>query len=141
MKARIENAVELSALLTGRLNGRQQSRDRAVPAVHLVDELQSLARRAHRNAERMCNGELPECPKCRGDGHNCKACRETGYPALAREDKAVARIREELKPYRLRVYEQGDPRGWPLYLIPEEAGPAEEDASHYNMRGVAVCPH
>lgn len=139
MNPRLENAVHLAAMLEGR---KPQLRDGYTVAVHdLVDRLQALARRSHRNAERMCNGVLPECPKCHGDGWNCKKCRETGYPALAREEKAVAALRETLKPYRLRVYEQGDPRGWPLYLIPEEAGPASDDASWYNSRGVAVCPH
>jgi hypothetical protein len=132
---RTENAVHLAELLTKRReNG-------AEPPAELVVQLQALARRAHRNAERMCNGELTECQKCHGNGWDCKACSETGYPTLAREAKAVERMRAALAPYRLRIYEQGDPRGWPLYLIPEEFGPASEDASNYNSRGVAVCPH
>jgi len=133
MRHRTENAVHLTTMLTGR-NGSGRVDD-------LVLQIQALARKAHRNAERMCNGELAECEKCHGDGWDCKACAETGYPTLAREARAVERLREALRSYRLRVYEQGDPRGWPLYLIPEESGPASEDGSAYNSRGVAVCPH
>ena len=133
MRHRTENAEHLAAMLSGR-NGNGNVAD-------LVLQIQRVARIAHRNAERMCNGELAECPKCKGDGWDCKKCHETGYPTLAREARAVERLREALKPYRLRVYEQGDPRGWPLYLIPEESGPQSEDGSNYNVRGVAVCPH
>lgn len=157
MNARLENTVNLASLL----NGRNPNGDGNT--AYVVDLLQALARKAHRNAERMCNGELPECRKCKGDGHGCQACLETGYPTLAREAKAVERLRKALEPYRLRVYEQGDPRGWPLYLIPEDMIPAEglEDyiypidppegpsletlrarwiASNYN-RGAGVCPY
>jgi hypothetical protein len=134
MNARLENAINLAAVLEGRKPAGADA------VAYVVEKIQKLARVSHRNAERMCNGELPECPACHGDGWDCKRCRETGYPALARESKAVEAMRETLKGYRLRVYEQGDPRGWPLYLIPEEAGPASEDGAWYNSRGVAVCP-
>jgi|SRR6185503_4124786 len=134
-KIRLENAIHLAQMIESRKpNG-------ADATAYVIERIQKLARVSHRNAERMCNGELTECPKCHGDGWDCKACIGTGYPTLAREERAIARLRATLKPYHLRVYVQGDPRGWPLYLIPEESGPAAEDSSNYDSRGVAVCPH
>lgn len=130
-KLRLENAIDLAALLMAR-SGHQR-------VTGLVEKLQSVARQSHRNAERHCNGELIECSICQSEG--CEACLGTGYPVLARETRAMDKLRDALRSYRLRIYEQGDPRGWPIYLIPEESGPASEDASHYNARGIAVCPH
>lgn len=47
--------------------------------------------------------------------------------------------------YGLKLYRQGDPRGWPLYLYSEQdrlaysGGQYEVDAI-YNSIGIAICP-
>ena len=132
-RERKENAMHLAAMLAPRASG--------VSVSYAVNYAQRAARITHKNAERMCNGTLAECSACHGDGWGCKKCRETGYPTLAREARMLDRLRETLKPFKVRIYEQGDPRGWPLYLIPEEAGLESEDDSRYDQRGMAVCPH
>lgn len=150
-RMRVENAAQLGAIFEGRC-----PKDHAVvewPA-DAVLAVQKAARILHRNAERACNEDCG-CPKCDGYGYtenkangarkgmreDCHACAGTGLTFGRREARLMERVRAICGPYRLRVYEQGDPRGWPLYLIPEESGPASEDASRYNQRGTAVCPH
>ena len=112
-------------------------------------ELHSIATKLHRWAERECSEDLC-CPDCKGDGQvwknarnglshriACKRCDRTGSRLGKRtklnEDRAVAIAAR----YGLRVYFQGDCRGCPLYLIPNEE--TRPDDSHYSSTGVAVC--
>lgn len=128
---RIENAAELGSLLATR-NGA------------VVADLLSLARRLHRNAERSCNGDLLRCSECKGEGYlgpeydKCPKCKGHGTPAEMRDAEALEKMQKRLPGFRL--YHQTDPRGWPLYLIPEKY-PQDEDETHYSNRGHAVCPH
>ena len=176
-KLRVENAAHLGALLSRRLM-LTNAANLAEPTAETVSRLQSAARTLHRNAERACNEDCG-CPRCDGYGYtvnkangarrgmreDCPACAGTGQTFGKREAGIMRRLRAALAPYRLHVYKQGDPRGWPLYLIPEERipaadtlresytyasdnGHAEPDAlrarwvaSNYNSAGVAVCPH
>jgi len=143
---RVENAAELSAFLVLRPG------DRAFPAADVAN-LQAIARRLHRLDERSCNEDLT-CPKCRGDGYGtdkrdglpssrvkCRACAGRGSTTGRTEARLEQQARDIATRYGCRLYVQGDPRGWPLYLIPNESGPAAEDDSRYNQRGTAVCPH
>jgi hypothetical protein len=139
---RIRNAAELVAILATR---PQAGDGRVPPAADVVLLLQRAARAIHRDLERACNGELENCPKCDGNGwhtgKDCPTCAGSGYTTGKRIANLEQRVRDTVAPYGLRVYVQGDPRGWPLYLIPEESGDAREDDSRYNQRGFAVCPH
>lgn len=130
---RIENAIQLTRLLEQR-----KPRDAAFVSNDIIFEAQRAARIIHHHDERRCNEDLT-CPTCKGDG--CKKCADSGDRLGRADARLLDKLRDSLKPYRLRVYEQGDPRGWPLYLIPEESGPESEDDSHYNQRGTSVCPH
>ena len=144
---RTENAAQLGVIFEAR-----RPRLTAEPPVWPTDAVlvfQKAARTLHRNAERACNEEC-SCSRCRGDGYlmengnarrECPACAGSGFSFGKREARLMDKLRGIAGAYRLRVYEQGDPRGWPLYLIPEEAGPKSEDGSWYSSRGVAVCPH
>lgn len=159
---RTENAAEIAAMLAGRVASGKCDHEKATRPASLVLDLQRAARILHRNAERACN-EDTGCPECGGSGERtesrasrpamsgetvntfgiveCAACAGSGQEFGRYEARIMARLRETCAAYGLRVHEQGDCRGWPLYLIPEESGPASEDDSHYNQRGIAVCPH
>ena len=150
---RTENAAELAAILAGRLASGKVDHENAARPASVVLEVQKAARILHRNSERRCCEDLG-CPSCGGSGNacdeyrneikprrDCGKCAGGGETISRREASLVKRIRASLAPFGLRVYEQGDPRGWPLYLIPEEAGDAKDDHANYNSRGVAVCPH
>ena len=93
--------------------------------------LQKIARSLHRLDEYSCN-------------YGLSVKQEWNQERLA--NQAVRRVR----PYGFRVYVQGDPRGWPLYLYTD--GMLEEynqrrliehrtgiDAC-YSSVGIAVCP-
>jgi len=146
-------------------------------------ELHAIARRLHRYDERNCSEDLG-CRKCNGNGiitettnhgvtlpspvpggETCKACAGKGHTLGRREARAEERAREIAARYRMRAYFQGDCRGCPLYLIPEESIPkmpspqvadllpdsrladvasvkraqASWISSHYSSVGVAVC--
>ena len=155
-RIRIENAAQLGALLARR-------QPETMPAggecpAHDVFTLQKAARALHKMDERACCEDLT-CPRCEGNGYatdaaspevenhpavtrkTCRHCAGTGLTTGSRETRILERVNAICAQYRLRVYQQGDCRGWPLYLIPAESGPATEDASTYNSRGTAVCPH
>jgi hypothetical protein len=146
---RTENAAQLGAIFGGRKPAEVGPSGITWPPAAVL-AVQKAARILHRNAERAC-GEDCGCPTCQGQGdtmradgggrEDCRACAGTGQTFGKREARLMERVRAVCSPYRLRVYEQGDPRGWPLYLIPEEAGPRSEDGSWYSSRGFAVCPH
>ena len=150
-RTRIENAAQLGVLLARR-------QPETMPAggqwpSHAVLALQKAARALHKMDERACCEDLT-CEHCEGAGsrinkanganngrsEDCHYCAGTGQTTGKREARILERVRAICAPYRLRVYQQGDCRGWPLYLIPAESGPATEDASMYNSRGTAVCP-
>lgn len=99
-----------------------------------VAELQAIARSLHRLDEASCNYGLTE-----------------------RQDKKEARLESDAaaiaKDARLKVYRQGDPRGWPLYIYRQRdltayanrqdfgrTGPLSIDCC-YNSVGKGVCPH
>lgn len=155
-RMRTENAAQLGSMFE-----RRKPREVVGPITWPADavlEVQKAARILHRNAERNCNEDCG-CRKCDGNGYTtdaasreveyhpavtrtaCRACAGSGLTFGKREARLMERVRATCAPYRLRVYEQGDPRGWPLYLIPEESGPQSDDGSWYSSRGVAVCPH
>lgn len=158
-----------------RINFHLENRNAADDAA----ELHAIARRLHRYDERNCCEDLT-CRACGGDGFttrstsdsrvqehdDCRKCAGKGHTLGRREARAEARAREIAGAYKMRAYFQGDPRGCPLYLIPEEAVPVEMDAfpdylkgyasdkahpptladlqgrwlsSNYNSAGVAVC--
>lgn len=119
-------------------------------------ELHRIATRLHRIAERQCNEDLT-CRNCKGEGMEptksgkgyatkkngaairCKPCAGTGNTLGRTEKRLEARAVELAAAYRMRVYFQGDPRGCPLYLVPEEiipecknAGLAELDRYRYD---------
>lgn len=185
-KLRTENAATLAAFLAYRNDSEN------VPET--VEALQKTARMLHRNAERACCEDC-SCRACDGQGtvytvngthvsrfdyrksgetadygskreaRECTACAGTGLTFGKREVRAMERLREMIWPFGVHLHEQGDCRGWPLYLIPHESVPidlakldayrypsdpeggaplatlrARWIASNYN-RGIAVCPH
>lgn len=140
MKHRTENAALLAAVLSARQHtGRNVADD--------VLTLQRAARIIHRLDERACCEDLT-CQDCAGNGTSdsefnigpeCKACAGTGRTTGKREAREAGKARAIAAAYGMRLYEQGDCRGWPLYLIPSEMFPASEDGSRYD-RGYAVCP-
>lgn len=115
-----------------------------------AEVLRRAAMTLRRIAERECR-EDTGCPKCHGNGIvdvdmsgksvECRKCAGTGSILGPRSVGAEKRAAEVAGRYGLRVYVQGDPRGWPLYLIPAESYPSPAgDASNYSLRGYAVCP-
>lgn len=149
---RAENAAHLGAVLAGRLSNTPGA-NLSEPTSETVLRLQKAARIVHRNDERRCNEDLT-CPECDGRGYtvnksngarngmdeDCERCGGSGDTIGKRERNMLEKVRAALSPYGVRLYEQGDPRGWPLYLIPD-IHPSAEDGSYYSARGVAVCPH
>lgn len=155
---RVENAAQLAVVLARKADNMQERPDRSVS--HDVSELQRIARSLHRMDERACNEDLG-CRKCDGRGFallesgaagapiadparesdrmECKSCAGSGLTTGKREARLVAQATAIAEAYGFRLYQQGDPRGWPLYLIPDNY-PASEDGSWYSSRGVAVCP-
>jgi len=117
-------------------------------------ELHRIATRLHRADERNCNEDLT-CPACGGDGFTkppdgtsalpdqpweCRKCAGRGRTTGRAEARNEARAREIANAYNLRVYFQGDPRGCPLYLIPNEREAGQGgDACNYSITGIAVC--
>lgn len=169
-KQDLRNYAELSALLERRrLNLKLEPYRNAADD---AGDLRAIASKLHRWSERQCNEDLT-CPNCRGEGQfgpddeRCKQCAGRGNTLGRREARAEERAREIASAYRMRAYFQGDPRGCPLYLIPEENVPTDGEtlgtycgafdgpattraemlevlqarwiASNYSGRGVAVC--
>ena len=105
-------------------------------------ELQRIARALHRLDEASCNGYQ----NWRGDWDEAAEKRAERREVVL-EEKAVKVAAE----HGLKVYFQGDPRGWPLYLYRQDAlddynaradwRPAAAIATCYDSVGVAVCPH
>lgn len=182
LKMRTENAAQLAGMLAGRiLNLKLDAASLTESYSDTVLRLQRAARTLHRNAERSCN-EDTGCSYCDGNGFTtdaaspevvnhpavarktCWRCGGTGSIFGKREARLMERLRAALAPYRVRLHEQGDCRGWPLYLVPLEIVPPVAEivadyrypsdpenvpaeslisrwiASNYN-RGCAVCPH
>lgn len=149
-KHRTENAARLAVLLSNRAAIiREASPDAELPNVfRVVASIQKAARVIHKIDERTCCEDLT-CPRCQGDGikrgadgmalGNCSGCAGAGRTTGKREARIMSGVRAQVEPFGLRVYEQGDCRGWPLYLIPDTF-PAGEDASYYDQRGTGVCP-
>lgn len=151
--------AETTALLAARDTNQSITLSRVPSHLHAVNamELHRIATRLHRYDERNCNEDLG-CRVCDGNGtvdgkaiasnrqeiiavkRPCKACAGKGHTLGRREAKNEARAVEIAASYNLRVYFQGDCRGCPIYLIPNET-PAREggDASWYSSIGTAVC--
>lgn len=114
-----------------------------------AETLRRAAMTLHRIAERQCC-EDTACERCAGNGFTkdedkppvpCGKCARTGDKLGPREAGATRRASEVAARYGFRVYVQGDPRGWPLYLIRSADYPdATGDPSAYSSRGFAVCP-
>lgn len=144
-KHRAENAASLAATLARKVENMQEKPERSL--VGDVAELQRIARALHKMDERACNEDLG-CRTCDGYGttdksHNvgpkCPKCDGHGTTTGKREERLTEKARAIAAAYGFRLYVQGDPRGWPLYLIPDTY-PATEDGSWYSSRGLAVCP-
>ena len=141
---RTQNAVELARLLERRRNADSGNVSDA------IFDLQKAARALHRMDERACCEDLT-CQKCQGQGWTmradgggragCRACAGSGLTTGRREARILERVTKLAGDFGLRVYQQGDCRGWPLYLIPNETPEPEKDASDYDRRGTAVCSH
>jgi hypothetical protein len=147
------NAALSLARIATLLERRGSSQSRLEPgrynSANDAADLAALARKLHRISERKC-------------------CEDVGESLDAREARAEAKAREIAARYNLRTYFQGDPRGCPLYLIPEEVVPVAERLgeyaydcdgptpdptntemrkklqarwidSNYNSKGIAVC--
>lgn len=92
--------------------------------------LQRIARSLARLDEHSCNYGLSERQE-------------------KREERLEARATEIAKRHHLKVYRQGDPRGWPLYLYSTRALNKYRKRTKatygidacYSSVGVAVCPH
>lgn len=104
--------------------------------------LRRIAMTLHRWAERECNGEIE-----RNDGtgeafgvYNIDGPGPIKYCKIAdRERGAQRRLAAIMARYpRLMAYEQGDPRGASLYIIPRAAMEGRDVDSYYSSFGVAV---
>jgi hypothetical protein len=91
--------------------------DQAGMVADVLSYLRPRARALHRLNEARCNGKLTHLQELR-------------EKRLERECGAEASRIE------LDCYFQGDPRGWPLYLVPKDWA-QEKRESEYN-RGLAV---
>ena len=102
---------------------------------HAVAKLQKIARSLHHLDEHSCN-----------------------YGLTDRQEKNEARLESQAaeiaKEARLKVYRQGDPRGWPLYVWRQrdltKYAKRYEGSPHQNVSGIdccysevgtGVCPH
>jgi len=83
--------------------------------------LQKIARRLHHLDENACNYGLQE-----------------------REEKEETRLESRAvaiaQGYGLKVYRQGDPRGWPLYLYDPDKISEDKIESVYWPQAQGVCP-
>lgn len=132
-----ENVARIVAVSLGRLGFN-------------VDEVRALVRHSralHRFAERQCNGEV----EFSDDGSECfkVVYDRLGNEVFRRPARNVERIaldaaraicervnaREGFAP--VTVYYQPDPRGCPLYVVPQGLS-REELESRYSTLGVAV---
>lgn len=157
-KIRTENLTQLVLTLSNRTLTVLKERGIDVSDYNAIGdafELQKIARALHKLDERACNEDLT-CRYCDGAGRvvlrpvapigavpddedDCRKCAGSGLSTGKREASLVAKARAIAAAYGFRLYVQGDPRGWPLYLIPDTY-PATEDGSWYSSRGLAVCP-
>jgi hypothetical protein len=146
-----EHIAQTAALLAARSARARVPGASGSPTLAAEDavELHRIATKLHRYDERNCCEDLG-CRECQGNGYTsdaaspevvrpCRKCAGKGHTLGRREARAKARAREIAKPYGLRVYFQGDCRGAPVYLIPNDAGTPSEDHSNYSSWGVAVC--
>ena len=91
-----------------------------------IEDLQKIARILHRLDEAHCNGYSNT-----DWGRNREALDEKKEERMEKQGKAIA------DKYELNFFRQGDPRGWPVYLLDAET--AKKADSLYD-RGLAVCP-
>jgi hypothetical protein len=94
-----------------------------------VAELRSIARQLHRWHERDCNGYQ--------DGRGNEDV-QTAERAERTEARLMAQAGAIAASYGLVAYEQTDPRGWPLYLMPASV-PTEQRAAAYSSY-IGVSP-
>ena len=124
-----EYLARTAAFLAVRNPGRGMSASSDAVTLH------RLAGTLHRIAERQCNEDLA-CSRCAGNGYQlaggigpakrvCPYCAGTGSTLGKRERSAEARIRAIAAAYNCRAYFQGDPRGCPVTLVPEETVPSK----------------
>lgn len=97
---------------------------------HAVVDLPPIARKLHRIFERQCNGHQT------WDGREDEA-------ATARDEKREERLIKQARGLALacgaRLYVQGDPRGWPLYLYwPADLKAGQNIDAWYSSVGIGV---
>jgi len=89
---------------------------------HTVDRLHSIAGSLHRLSEQQCNGFSNQ----RGDWDEAAEKR-----ADKREERLTAEATKLAAELGAKLYVQGDPRGWPLYLFwPDDPGYDNPDSWH-----------
>lgn len=93
-----------------------------------IERLHKAARVLHRLDERACNGYTDWQGK-----HDAGAEEK----ADKREERIKKEIATLLASHNLIAYFQGDPRGWPLYLLTPEV---HAKGAGYYTQGLAVCP-
>lgn len=122
-----------AAMLVQRAHGLPPD-THGMPAVHrypsglahacadLASRLHRLAKGCERASVAECNGELANGQRQRlmiqqGSVLGCKCADEQVAKFCDRIDKQVDRISEELRPFGLKARNDGDPRGYSLYLV------------------------
>ena len=96
---------------------------------HYLIALTTIARRLHRAFERRCNGH---------QDYNGN----WDEKAALRDERSVERLAAQAQEIAQRmsatIYVQGDPRGWPLYLIWADDLQGRDVESCYNTAGIGV---
>lgn len=107
-----------------------------------ADKLRRIEMTLHRWAEAECNGEIQRD----GDDGDGKPRRYYGpnmdrsYPIADREAGALKRLAAIMQTLpHLVAYNQTDPRGCAMYLIPKDKIEKGEDISSIYTRGFGVC--
>lgn len=148
--------AQTTALLTRRAESIEASTAGPTFRGRPVEDALTLHRIAgslHRYSERECNEDL-HCRRCGGEGKvpagtmvsrsdvhwsnkvglpqdTCRQCEGTGTTIGKRVRNLEAKAQAIATAYGFRLYVQGDPRGCPLYLIPEDVVPVAERLGEY----------
>lgn len=94
-----------------------------------IEELNSISRRLHRLDENSCNGYSD----FQGNWNE-----EAEKKAEKRELRLEKRAETIASQWGAKIYRQGDPRGWSLYIVFPGDIPQGEDVGAYYNRGVGV---
>ena len=122
MNAREENIAVIAVTLS------QHSSEPRLPLVFARDagQLQSIARQLHRFDELACSEEWV--------GNDTRRKEELRSLRLANKAILIAQR------YGLRVYLQGDPRGWPLYLFDPATLDGHDIEQVYPSQALGISP-